>query len=196
MSQGGGVAELVDRLATAITVTGGRRGGDPETRIQLDHLIPEPGALASGRARWRLATSQSRLYPPPAGRAALASWHGADGAKGRRLLAGDLANGNRVAALISWHFEAPSGRPHLVTSAAISTGASVDLKAEYMTALWLLFCVAAAIDRLTVNRGEVGLVRDSAIELDDSQLRAFGLAPGRKRGGYTGDYWVFAVKAR
>jgi hypothetical protein len=196
VSQGGGAAELVERLAAAITVTGGRRGGDPETRIQLDHLIPPPGVLASGRARWRLATSQSRLYPPPAGRAALSSWHAAEGAKGRRLLASDLANNSRVAALLSWHFEAPSGRPHLVTSAAISIGAGVDLEAEHLTALWLLFCVTAAIDRLTVNRGEVGLVRDSAVELDESQLRAFGLTPGRKRGGYKGDYWVFAVKAR
>jgi hypothetical protein len=193
VSQGGGTTQVVDRLAAAITVTGGRRGGDAETRIHLDHLIPPPGAAASERARWRLTSSQSRLYPPPAGRAALAAWHAADGPKGRRLLASDLANDNRVAALLSWHFEAPAGRPHLVTSAAIVTRASGDLASEYMIALWLLFCVAAAIDRLTVNRGEVGLVRDSAIELDDGQLRDFGLTPGRKRGGYKGDYWIFAV---
>jgi hypothetical protein len=31
--------------------------------------------------------------------------------------------------------------------------------------MWLLLGVAAASDRLTIQRGEVGLVRDSAIEL-------------------------------
>lgn len=192
----GPASELVDRLAGAIRVTGGRRGGDPETRIQLDHLMPSPDGHGAGPARWRLASSQRRLYPSPAGRAALAAWHSADGAKGRRLLASDLANDNRVAALLSWHFESSSGRPHLVTSAAIASGGTGDLGSEYLIALWLLLCVAAAIDRLTVHRGEVGLVRDSAIELDVEQLRAFGLTPGRRRGGYSGDYWVFAARPR
>lgn len=117
---------------------------------------------APGPARWRLASSQRRLYPPPAGREALAAWHSADGGKGRRLLATDLANESRVAALLSWHFEPSAGRPHLVTSAAIATGATGDLRSEYLVGLWLLFCVTAAIDRLTVNRGAVGLVRDGA----------------------------------
>jgi len=188
----GSAAGLVDRLAAVITVTGGRRGGDPETRVQFDHLIPSPDALGSGPARWRLTSSQRRLYPPPAGRDALAAWHSAEGHKGRRLLATDLANENRVAALLSWHFEA-SSRPHLLTSAAIATGTMDDLRSEYLVSLWLLFCVAAAIDRLTVNHGAVGLVRDGAIELAEDQLRAFGLRPGRRRGGYGGDYWVFAV---
>jgi hypothetical protein len=189
----GSATELVDRLAGVITVTGGRRGGDPETRIQLDHLMPSPHGPDARPARWRLASSQRRLYPPPAARSVLAAWHSADAAKGRRLLASDLANHNRVAALLSWHFESSSGRPHLVTSAAIATGATGDLRSEYLVALWLLFCATGAIDRLTVNRGEIGLVRDSAIELDDDEIRAFGLTPGRKRGGYAGDYWVFAA---
>jgi hypothetical protein len=60
-------------------------------------------------------------------------------------------------------------------------------------ALWLLFCVAAAIDRLTVRRGEVGLVRDNAVELDAEQLPRLGLTPGRQRSGYAGDYWVFGA---
>lgn len=131
-------------------MTGGRRGGDPETRVQLDHLIPSPDAFGSGPARWRLASSRRRLYPPPAGRDALAAWHSADGATG-------------------------------------------DLRSEYLVGLCLLVCVTAAIDRLTVNRGAAGLVRDGAIELDDDQLQAFGLTPGRRRGGYAGAYWVFAV---
>ena len=49
MSHGGGAAELVDRLAAVITVTGGRRGGDAETRVELDHLMPSPDDLGSGR---------------------------------------------------------------------------------------------------------------------------------------------------
>ncbi len=58
--------------------------------------------------------------------------------------------------------------------------------------IWLLFCATAAIDRLTVNRGEIGLARDSAIELTADEIRAFGLTPGRRRGGYAGDYWILA----
>lgn len=95
-------------------------------------------------------SSRRRLYPPPAGRDALAAWRSADGATG-------------------------------------------DLRSEYLVGLCLLVCVTAAIDRLTVNRGAAGLVRAGAIELDDDQLQAFGLTPGRRRGGYAGAYWVFAV---
>jgi hypothetical protein len=193
----GRASGLIERLAAVITVTGGRRAGDPETRVQLDHLTPAPDALGSGRARWRLVSSQRRLYPPPVGREAVRTWHSADGVKGRRLLATDIANEYQVAALLSWHFE-PSGqghgaRPHLVTSAAIWHGATGELRDDYLVALWLLFCAAAAIDRLTVRRREVGLVRDNAVELDAEQLRRLGLTPGRQRGGYPGDYWVFGA---
>ena len=90
-------------------------------------------------------------------------WHGADGAKGRRLLAGDLANDNRVAAVLAWHFEPDaSGRPHLVTAAAVRDG---------------------------VER--VGLVRDSAIGVDLDTLKLLGFRRGKKADGYDGDYYVF-----
>ena len=146
----GSAAGLVHRVVGVIHGDGRPsrwRSRDPG---QLDHLIPSPDAFGSGPARWRLASSRRRLYPPPAGRDALAAWHSADGATG-------------------------------------------DLRSEYLVGLWLLVCVTAAIDRLTVNRGAAGLVRDGAIELDDDQLQAFGLTPGRRRGGYAGAYWVFAV---
>jgi hypothetical protein len=196
----GDVGALVDRLAAVITVTGGRRAGDPETRIHLDHLVPSPDALRSGPARWRLASTNARLYPPPAGRDALAAWHSADGVKGRRLLATDLANDHQVAALLSWHFESSgrgrSGRPHLVTSAAVWNGATGELRDDYLIALWLLLCAVCAIDQRTVRRGAVGLVRDNAVELDAEDLRELGLTSGRRRGGYPGDFWVFARSLR
>jgi hypothetical protein len=95
---------IVDRLVEAITVSGGRRAGDPETRVHLDHLMPSPsGPAIAGPARWRLSTSQARFYPAPVGREALRAWHAADAPKGRRLLATDLANDHRVAAMLSWH---------------------------------------------------------------------------------------------
>ncbi len=142
MSQGGGAPDLVNRLAAVITVTGGRRGGDPETRVQLDHLMPPPDAPGSVPARWRLSTSQQHLYPPPASREPLRAWHAADGAKGRRLLATDLAAERRVAALLSWHFEPSRRRPHLVTSAAVRSGVPERIRVEYLVALWLLLCTA------------------------------------------------------
>jgi hypothetical protein len=184
---------VVERLAEVITVEGGRRAGDPETRVHLDHLIPSPPEIVFGRVRWRLSSSQTRLYPPPVSREALAVWHSADGVKGRRLLVRDASV--QVAAILSWHFEPAGGsraaRPHLVTSSAIREGASGRLREDYLLALWLLFCAAGAIDLLTVCRGEVGLVRDNAIHLSPTELGQLGLAPGRRRGGYPGDYWVF-----
>ena len=120
MSRGGGAAELVDRLAAVITVTGGRRAGDPETRIQLDHLMPSPDALGS-----------------------------ADGPKGRRLLVADLAAERRVAALLSWHFEPGRRRPHLVTSAAVRSAVPEDVRVDYLVALWVLLCASLAIDQLS-----------------------------------------------
>lgn len=119
-------------------------------------------------------------------------WHSADGVKGRRLLAGDLANDNRVAAVLAWHFEPDaSGRPHLVTAAAIRDRVDPAVEAEYLVALWLLICVAAAIDRRTIQRGRVGLVRDSAIAVDLADLELLGFRRGRKADGYDGDYFVF-----
>lgn len=192
----GDVAELVERLAEVTTISGGRSLGDPETRIHVDHLIPSPKQLGSGPARWRLASSNARLYPPPVSREPLSAWHAADAVKGRRLLATDLAAQMRVAALLSWHFEAGGGRPHLVTSAAVRSGVSEPVRSEYLVALWLLFCAALAIDRLTISRGEVGVVLDNAIALDGPDLTRLGLARGSTRGGYAGDYFVFRAKPR
>lgn len=184
--------DLIGRFATALAVEEGRRAGDPETRIAFDHLLPPPEAEGPSRARWRLATSGARLYPPPVTRDPLSVWHGADGTKGRRLLASDLANDNRVAALLAWHFEPDtSGRPHLVTAAAVRQGIDRALEAEYLVAVWLLMCVALAIDRRTIRRGRIGLVRDRAIELDAAQLALLGFRRGRRAGGYEGDYYVF-----
>lgn len=184
---------LIARFATALVVEEGRRAGDPETRVLLDHLLSSPDAKQSSPpARWRLATSGARLYPPPVAREPLTVWHSADGAKGRRLLAGDLANDNRVAALVAWHFEPDaSGRPHLVTAAAVRAGIEPALEAEYLVALWLLVCVVAAIDRRTIRRGHIGLARDSAICLPAAQLEALGFRRGRRADGYRGDYYVF-----
>jgi hypothetical protein len=185
--------DLIARLAAALVVDEGRRSGDPETRVSLDHRLPDPAADdLSPRARWRLATSTSRLYPPPVAREPVSVWHSADGAKGRRLLAGDLANDNRVAAVLAWHFESDtSGRPHLVTAAALRAGVERAVEAEYVVALWLLVCVAAAIDRRTIDRGRVGLVRDSAIAVELDTLELLGFRRGRKADGYAGDYYVF-----
>jgi len=189
VSPGGGAAELVDRLATVITVSDGRRAGDPETRVHLDHLIPSPDVPA-GPARWRLATSRKHLFPPPVSREPLKAWHAADGAKGRRLLAVDLAVQDRVAALLSWHFDA-GRRPHLVTSAAVRSDVPERVRSDYLAPLWLLFCATAAIDRLTIDRGEVGVVLDNAIDLEASDLDHLGLVRGSARRGYAGDYFVF-----
>lgn len=180
-----GKRDLIARFAQALVVDDGRRAGDPETRVRFDHLLPPPGGEdPSSRARWRLATSSARLYPPPVAREPLGAWHSANGVKGRRLVAGDLANDNRVAAVVAWHFEADaSGRPHLVTAAAVRHGIDRALEAEYLVALWLLVCVAAAIDRRTIGRGRVGLVRDRAIELDAERLELLGFRRGRRADG-------------
>lgn len=111
--------------------------------------------------------------------------------KGRRLVANDLANDNRVAALLSWHFEPDeTGRPHLVTSAAIRSDVVRAVEAEYLVALWFLVCVAAAIDRRTLKYGKVGVVRDRGIEPTVDQLVAMGFRPGPRRDGYKGDYFT------
>jgi hypothetical protein len=50
----------------------------------------------------------------------------------------------------------------------------------------LLVCVAAAIDRRTIARGRVGLVRDSAIDVDLATLKLLGFRRGRRADGYDG----------
>jgi hypothetical protein len=187
--------DLVSRFERALTVRQGRRGGDPETRVELDHLLPDPVAGSKASARWRLATSSARLYPPPVSVEAMKVWHMGDGQKGRRLLASDLRNGNRVAAILAWHFEpgsaSASQRPHLVTAAAIRKDVEDrGLQAEYMVALWLLMCVMVAIDRKTIKAGWIGLVLDGAIGLNPTVLADFGFTRGRKRAGYRGDYYT------
>lgn len=187
--------DLVSRFEHALAVRHGRRSGDPETRVELDHLLPDPSAGSKAPARWRLATSSARLYPPPVPTEAMKVWHMADGQKGRRLLASDLRNDNRVAAVLGWHFEPGSAsgsrRPHLITAAAIRKDAEDrSLQAEYMVALWLLTVVMAAIDRRTIKAGHVGLALDGAIALSPAALADFGFVRGRKRAGYRGDYYT------
>jgi hypothetical protein len=123
------------------------------------------------------------------------TWHMAGGEKGRRLLAGDLREDNRVAAILAWHFEpgSPNGanRPHLITAAAVRRDVKDPaLRAEYLVAVWLLMCVMAAIDRRTIRAGRVGLVLDSGIALSAGELANFGFKRGRKREGYRGSYYT------
>jgi hypothetical protein len=187
--------DLIGRLERALTVHHGRRGGEPETRIELDHLLPSPAAGSSAPARWRLATTTARLYPTPVPSEPMKAWHLAEGQKGRRLLAGDLREDNRVAAVLAWHFESGSRggphRPHLITAAAVRRDLrDPAVRAEYLVALWLLTCVIAAIDRRTIRAGQVGLVLDGGIALDVGELASFGFKRGRKREGYRGDYYT------
>ncbi|HEY5342128.1 MAG TPA: hypothetical protein VIJ66_00505 [Solirubrobacteraceae bacterium] len=188
-------AVQIGRLERALTVHHGRRGGEPETRIELDHLLPSPASGMNAPARWRLATTTARLYPPPVESEPMKAWHMAEGQKGRRLLAGDLREDNRVAAVLAWHFEpGPRGgahRPHLITAAAVRGDVSDPaVRAEYLVALWLLTCVMAAIDRRTIRSGQVGLVLDGGIALSAAELAHFDFKRGRKREGYRGDYYT------
>lgn len=123
------------------------------------------------------------------------AWHTADGHKGRRLIASDLRNDNRVAALLAWHFEPQpkqgGQRPHLITALAVRDDvADTALRAEYLVALWLLTCVMAAIDRKTIEAGRVGLVLDGGIALGSRELADLGFKRGRKSDGYRGDYYT------
>lgn len=183
--------DLIRRLESALTVHHGRRRGEHETRIELDHLLPSPDAGGGSAARWRLATTAARLYPPPVEGEPLKAWHTADGQKGRRLVVSDLRNDNRVAATLAWHFQPGAHRPHLITAAAVRLGVEDPaLRADYLVALWLLVCVTAAIDRATIQVGHVGLVLDRGIALMPSELAHFGFRRGRKSEGYRGDYYT------
>jgi hypothetical protein len=188
--------DLVRRLESALTLHRGRREGERETRIELNHLLPSPAAGSEPMARWHLASTTSRLYPPPTESEPLKAWRMAEGQKGRRLVASDLRNDNRVAAILGWHFEAKprSGarRPHLITAAAVRKDLEDGaLRAEYLIALWLLVCVAAAIDRKTGQVGRIGLVLDGGIALTASELAGLGFQRGRMSDGYRGDYYTF-----
>jgi hypothetical protein len=183
--------DLLERLEACIAVKPGRRAGSAETSIRFDHRLPDPSDVDEPRARWRLATVTYPLRGAPLPSAAFAEWNRAEAYKGRRLTASDLLNDNRVAAIMSWHYEEGPPRPHLITSLALRQGIDEALRAEYMVALWLLTLVGLAIDRKTTDRGSIGVVLDNAIELDVDELQEFGFrrGPGPRKGGYDGAYY-------
>jgi hypothetical protein len=180
--------ELIRRLAAALVVSDARRSGDPETRVRLDHYLPSVGAANRSAVRWRLYTARHRLIGVPSPEPARSEWHRADAAKGRRLLAVDVRNSNRVAAFLSWHFEDPNvkpprakagrRRPHLITSVCVREDVEGRLRSEYMTVALLLTLVVSAIDTVTVAHGRVGVLEDSGIALTPEALDAFGFTPG------------------
>jgi hypothetical protein len=59
--------------------------------------------------------------------------------------------------------------------------------------LRLRVCVAGAVDRRTIRRGRIGLVRDGAIDVDVADLQLLGFRRERKSDGYGGDYYVFGA---
>ena len=189
--------ELIKRLAAALVVSDARRSGDPQTRVRLDHYLPSVGAPDGSAVRWRLYTARHRLIGVPSPEPARSAWHHADAAKGRRLLAVDVRNSNRVAAFLSWHFEDPDikpprakagrRRPHLITSVCVREDVEGRLRGEYMTAALLLTLVVSAIDTVTVGHGRVGVIEDSGIVLTPEELDAFGFTPGvgEPNGGWT-----------
>ncbi|HEU0018923.1 MAG TPA: hypothetical protein VFQ14_01400 [Thermoleophilaceae bacterium] len=191
-------ANLITRLGAALTVGSKTRSGEEETVVSLDHRLPDP-AWDRGNARWRLATARHRLARFDGGSAALEQWHRASPHKGRRLIADDLGNGNRAAAILSWHFEPGGGthrRPHLITSIGLRMDVPPDLRMQHLVAGWLLLCVALAIDQRTVSRGRIGVVLDKAIALSQDELRAFGFQRGPRSSGYRGAYYELPAKRR
>ncbi|HEX6687599.1 MAG TPA: hypothetical protein VF085_02910 [Solirubrobacterales bacterium] len=186
---------LLDRFADAITVEGGRRDGSAETRIRLDLRHPDVAdSPDKGFERWRLRTARHRLARAPFSRETLTAFHAAEAQKGRRLIAVDLQNDSRVAALMAWHFEARpaqdgSRRPHLVVALGPAQDADGALRAEYLVACWLLCLIGLAIDRRTVAKGCIGVVLDTAIALPKDELGALGFRRGSQRNGYSGDYF-------
>jgi hypothetical protein len=186
---------LLDDLAAEVVVVGGRRDGSPETRIAIDVRYPNVLNEQEGQPeRWRLRTARRRLERAPFSRETLTAFHGAKPEKGRRLTAVDLRNQNRVAALMAWHFEprpaqGGSRRPLLVVALALAGDTQGTLRGEYLTACWLLCLIGLAIDRRTVAKGRIGVVLDAAIALSREELAALGFKRGRRRGGYSGDYF-------
>jgi hypothetical protein len=156
--------------------------------VRLDHYLPSVGAPDGSAVRWRLYTARHRLIGVPGPEPARSEWHRADAAKGRRLLAVDVRNSNRVAAFLSWHFEDPDikpprakagrRRPHLITSVCVREDVEGRLRGEYMTVALLLTLVVSAIDTVTVAHGRVGVLEDSGIALTPDELDAFGFTPG------------------
>lgn len=187
---------LVSRFAEAIVIEGGRRDGSAETRVAIDLRHPElaDDEVEGGHERWRLRTARHRLARAPFSRDVLATFHGAEAQKGRRLTAVDLRNEGRVAALMAWHFEprqaqGGSRRPHLVTALSLAEDAEGPLRGEYLVACWLLCMIGLAIDRRTVEKGRIGVVLDAAIVLDKTELADLGFRRGKRRGGYSGEYY-------
>ena len=183
--------DLLERFEAGVKITPGRRAGSAETVVGFDHRLPDPAGRGAPRARWRLQTVRHPLRGVPLPPEAFAEFNRAERHKGRQLTANDLLNDNRVAAIMSWHFEERGPRPHLVTSLALRQEIDEALRAEYMVALWLLTLVGLAIDRNTVDRGRIGLAMDKAIELNADDLKEFGFkrGPGPKKGGYSGSYY-------
>ena len=203
--------ELIDELASCLTISEARWDGDPQTVVHIDRLVPTlavpKGTVenenddADTDARWRVLTAKPpHLYGFPAPTAALEEFHRADARKGRRLLVRDL-NAGHIAAALAWHFEEgppeDAGqkrsrnkrlRPHLVTSMVVRHDAAGAIRGEYTVMLWYLLLLVAAIDRRTVKRCRVGVVADNAIILTPDELRALGLrkGPSSKHGGYGG----------
>lgn len=200
---------LIDELAGCLTISQARWDGDPQTVVHIDRLIPtlvvSKGTVenenddADSDARWRVLTAKPpRLYGFPAPTSALEEFHRADARKGRRLLVRDLDAGH-IAAVLSWHFEQgpieQEGaqrsrrkrlRPHLLTSMVVRQDTTMPVRGEYMTMLWYLLLIVAAIDRRTVHRRRVGVVADNAIILTPDELWALGLrkGPSSKHGGH------------
>ncbi len=201
--------QLIDELAGCLTISVARWGGDPQTVVHIDRLIPAlavpEGTVesehedADADARWRVLTAKPQhLYGFPAPASTLEEFHRADARKGRRLLVRDLDAGH-IAAVLSWHFEqgpieqagAQRSRhrrlwPHLVTSMVVRQDTGMAVRGEYTVMLWYLLLIVASIDRRTVNRRRVGVVVDSAIVLTPDELRALRLrkGPSRKHGGH------------
>ncbi len=179
--------DLIERLAAALVISDAHRSGDPQTRVRLDHYMPSTGGPGS-TVRWRLYTPRHRLIGVPSPEPARSAWHRADAVKGRRLIAVDVRNSNRVAAFLSWHFEDPAikpprakvrrRRPHLITSVCVREDATGRLRGEYTTAALLLTLVVSAIDAVTVGHGRVGVIEDAAIVLAPGELDEFGFTPG------------------
>jgi hypothetical protein len=71
--------KLIDELAGCLTISAARWGGDPQTVVHIDRLLPSLQSVENdedhAKARWHLRTAKPlHLYGFPAPPAALGAW--------------------------------------------------------------------------------------------------------------------------
>ena len=166
-----------------VTIVPDRTATGENTRVQIDHVIPDPAAGTGAPARWRVTTKPQFLSRHRFHADTIARMRQADQpvAKGRVVYCVPAGSGGEVTAAVSFHLPMKRSLPVQITAIAVLQDGDDEQVAQSFVCAW--------IAKQYVHAAASKLGRESFVDIDIApahlaSVRLLGFRPAPRVRGF------------